>query len=281
MAAHITSKCRRWRQAGLLLLALGLSLPLGAKTRLSVAWGHWPPFSYINPQGSLDGLDVTLTRQILSQAGLEARFRNLPWARALHLIKQQQLDLAMGALDTPERREFARFSAPYRRSTFVLLSHNPIPGHADPWQDIQSLPALCQQTQLHLGKLRGTRPTQRMEHCPALKGANDYNTDDRLIELLLARRLDGVIMEWQYARYRLQQLGADGFIRCQLLLHHQPVSLMFAKEAVSEAELARVNDAIAALPSPGSGFAPPPCRFDNPEREEAAPRPDTAQTRQP
>ena len=73
-----------------------------ADARLSVAWGHWPPFSYITPQGSLDGLDVTLTRQILSQAGLEARFRNLPWARALHLIKQQQLDLAMGALDTPE-----------------------------------------------------------------------------------------------------------------------------------------------------------------------------------
>jgi polar amino acid transport system substrate-binding protein len=277
MAVHITRKCRHWRRASLLLLTLGLSLPLGAKTTLSVAWGHWPPFSYINPQGELDGLDVALTRRILSQAGLEARFRNLPWARTLHLIKQQQLDLAMGALDTPERREFARFSAPYRRSTFVLLSNNPIPGHTDPWQGIQNLSVLCQQTQLHLGKLRGTRPTQRMEHCPALNGATDYNTDDRLIELLLARRLDGIIMEWQYARYRLQQLGAGGFISCQLMLHHQPVSLMFAKAAVSEAELARVNDAIAALPPPDSDLAPPPCRFEG----EDTVSPDTAQTRQP
>lgn len=276
MAVHITRIHRAWRPVALLIIALGASLPLGAKSPLTVAWNHWPPFSYINPQGTLDGLDVTLTSQILSQAGLETRFRNLPWARALHLIELQQLDLAMGALDTPERRQFARFSVPYRRSTFVLLSNNPIPGHANPWQRIQSLPDLCQQTALRLGKLRGTRPTQQMEDCPALKSATEYNADDRLIDLLLARRLDGVIMEWQYARYRLTQLGAEKVISCQLLLHHQPVSLMFAKEAVSEAEIARVNEAIATLPPPNIRFAPPPCRFGNPEGE-AIPRPASAQ----
>ena len=189
------------------LLAVGFCLPLQAKPRLSVAWSHWPPFSYINPQGTLDGLDVTLTRQILSQAGLESHFRNLPWARAIHLLEQQQLDVAMGALDTPERRAFARFSVPYRRSTFVLLSNNPIPGQRDPWLAVSDLSQLCQQSQLRLGKLRGTRPIQLMEACPALKQASEYNADDRLVDLLLARRLDGVIMEWQYARYRLQQLG--------------------------------------------------------------------------
>ena len=158
----------------------------------------------------------------------------------------------------------------------MLLSNNPIPGHANPWQRIQSLPDLCQQTALRLGKLRGTRPTQQMENCPALKSATEYNADDRLIDLLLARRLDGVIMEWQYARYRLTQLGAEKVISCQLLLHHQPVSLMFAKEAVSEAEIARVNEAIATLPPPNIRFAPPPCRFGNPE-DEAMPRPASAQ----
>ncbi len=92
MRVHFLPVGRYW----LLLLMLALTLPLQANTRLSVAWGHWPPFSYINAQGTLDGLDVSLTRQILAQAGLTPRFRNLPWARALHLIEQQQLDLAMG-----------------------------------------------------------------------------------------------------------------------------------------------------------------------------------------
>lgn len=258
MRVHFLPAGRYW----LLLLMLALTLPLQANTRLSVAWGHWPPFSYINAQGTLDGLDVSLTRQILAQAGLSPRFRNLPWARALHLIEQQQLDLAMGALDTPERRAFARFSAPYRRSTFVLLSSDPIPGQREPWQDVQSLQGLCQQSQLRLGKLRGTRPTQLMASCPALKQASEYNSDDRLIDLLLARRLDGIIVEWQYARYRLQQLGADGFIHCQLLLHHQPVSLMFAKNSVSEEQILKVNEAIHALPKPHNKFSPPSCRLN-------------------
>ncbi|MGY3868042.1 substrate-binding periplasmic protein [Aeromonas crassostreae] len=249
------------RALGLGLL-LALSLPLGAKETLSVAWSHWPPLSQIDANGEIGGLDVTLTRQILKDAGLTPRFRNLPWARTLHLIERRQLDVAMGALDTPERRGFARFSAPYRRASFVLLSHLPAPEAADPWRGITGLADLCRPSGLRLGKLRGTRPLPLGVPCPSLGAAREYNSDDRLIALLLARRLDGVIMEWQYTHHRLTQLGANDFIRCQLLLHQQPVSLMFAREAVSDEELARIDAAIAALPPLDAAFAPPVCRLD-------------------
>ncbi|MNF13242.1 hypothetical protein D3C80_2150080 [compost metagenome] len=46
-------------------------------------------------------------------------------------------------------------------------------------------------------------------------------------------------------------------------MHQQPVSLMFASKALSDAELQRVNEAIAALPALEPAFAPPRCRFDN------------------
>lgn len=260
-------------------LSLGLlfapSLPLGAKETLSVAWSHWPPFSQIETDGELGGLDVALTRQILREANLNPEFRNLPWARALHLIERRQLDVAMGALDTPERRQFARFSLPYRRASFVLLSNQAAPDAPDPWQQIQGFADLCQHTGLHLGKLRGTRPTPLTEACPALRQAQEYNSDDKLISLLLARRLDGVIMEWQHAQYRLAELGADGAVQCQLLMHQQPVSLMFAREAIDDAALARVDAAIAALPAPTPTLATPACRFDNtrfPQAETEPPR---------
>lgn len=186
-----------------LVLPLLFAQPLVARETLSVAWSHWPPFSQIAADGTLGGLDVTLTRQILGKAGVEPAFRNLPWARALYLMERQQLDVAMGALKTPERERFARFSAPYRRASFVLLSQRPQAGEPD-----------------------------------------------------------GVIMEWQYARYRLGQLGASDAIQCQVLLHQQPVRLMFAKEAVNDEALARIDAAIATLPSPDPAFAPPRCRLD-------------------
>lgn len=275
MARREPGSIRRKLQGGCLLLLLGLSQSsLAAPGDLSVAWSHWPPFSQLDEQNELIGQDVTLTRQILETAGLGFHFRSLPWARALHLIERQQLDVAMGALDTPERRQFARFSAPYRRASFVLLSHQPVAGAADRWQGIESLADICQRSGLRLGKLRGTRPTPLTEACPPLKQATEYNSDDKLISLLLAHRLDGVIMEWQHARHRLVQLGVDGQIQCQLLMHQQPVSLMFASNALSDAELHRVNEAIAALPAPTPAFAPPLCRFDNTQfphaRESAA-----------
>lgn len=245
-----------------LVLPLLFAPPLVARETLSVAWSHWPPFSQIAADGTLGGLDVTLTRQILGKAGVEPAFRNLPWARALYLMERQQLDVAMGALKTPERERFARFSAPYRRASFVLLSQRPQAGEPEGWREITELATLCQAKVLRLGKLRGTRPLPMNEECPALGQASEYNSDDRLLTLLLARRLDGVIMEWQYARYRLGQLGASDAIQCQVLLHQQPVRLMFAKEAVSDEALARIDAAIATLPSPDPAFAPPRCRLD-------------------
>ncbi|MCX7126957.1 transporter substrate-binding domain-containing protein [Aeromonas sp.] len=243
-------------------LLLLLAPTLQADPSLTVAWSHWPPFSQIDDKGQLDGLDVSLTRQILQRAGFTPKFRELPWARALHMVEHSQLDVAMAALPLPERQSYARFSAPYRQSAYVLLSNNPIPGHQDRWDKLDNLAALCNEKGLKIGKLRGTRPMHQMDSCPALKMATEYNADDRLIDLLLARRLDGVIMEWQYARYRLAQLGAERFISCQLLLHHQPVSLMFAKNSVSEAQILKINEAIHALPKPHSKFSPPTCRFN-------------------
>lgn len=251
----------RWSiRIGLLLMLL--SPALQADQTLTVAWSHWPPFSQIDNRGELDGLDVSLTRQILTRAGFTPRFREIPWARALHLVEHDQLDVAMAALPLPERQQYARFSAPYRQSAYVLLSNDPIPGHQDRWAKLDTLPELCHSKGLKLGKLRGTRPIQQMEECPALKEATEYNADERMIDLLLARRLDGIIMEWQYARYRLSQLGAEGFISCQLLLHHQPVSLMFAKNSVNDAQLLKINEAIHALPKTHGKFSPPNCRLN-------------------
>ena len=251
----------RWSiRIGLLLMLL--SPALQADQTLTVAWSHWPPFSQIDNRGELDGLDVSLTRQILTRAGFTPRFREIPWARALHLVEHDQLDVAMAALPLPERQQYARFSAPYRQSAYVLLSNDPIPGHQDGWAKLDTLPELCHSKGLKLGKLRGTRPMQQMEECPALKEATEYNADERMIDLLLARRLDGIIMEWQYARYRLAQLGAEEFISCQLLLHHQPVSLMFAKNSVNDAQLLKINEAIHALPKTHGKFSPPSCRLN-------------------
>ncbi|MCF3097267.1 transporter substrate-binding domain-containing protein [Aeromonas australiensis] len=249
-------------QAKLCLLLLLLTPSLQASQTLTVAWSHWPPFSQINHRGELEGLDVSLTRQILTQAGFAPKFRELPWARALHLVQHDQLDVAMAALPLPERQSYARFSTPYRQSAYVLLSNDPIPGAQDRWKPLDTLSKLCHSKGLNIGKLRGTRPMHQMDSCPALKMATEYNADERMIDLLLARRLDGIIMEWQYARYRLAQLGAEGFISCQLLLHHQPVSLMFAKNSVNDAQLLKINEVIHAMPKTYGKFSPPSCRLN-------------------
>ncbi|MFB2864726.1 substrate-binding periplasmic protein [Aeromonas sp. MdU4] len=257
---YVTTRGKWATWIGLLILLL--SPALQASQTLIVAWSHWPPFSQLNSKGQLEGVDVTLTRQILTQAGFTPTFREMPWARSLLEVKHHQIDVIMAALPLSKHLQYARYSMPYRQNAYVLLSHNPVSGQRNLWPQLDSYSKFCHDTELRLGKLRGISPTPQMEECPTLKRATEYNKEDKLFELLQAHRLDGIIMEWQYARERLTQLGAEGEISCQLLLQNQPVTLMFANTSINNEQMTAINQAISALPKNDRQFVLPTCRLD-------------------
>lgn len=99
----------RWHRVGMGLLptARGSGLADGRLESL------WPPFCRLGGKGEWVGI-----RRIFDKTGLSPTFRCLPWARVLHLIERQQLDVAMGA--RYPGATFTRFSAPYRRAGIAL-----------------------------------------------------------------------------------------------------------------------------------------------------------------
>ena len=233
--------------------------PLVARETLSVAWSHWPPFSQIAADGTLGGLDVTLTRQILGRQA-EPAFRKPTLGPGPLPMERQQLDVAMGALKTPRQGRFARFSALSARQ---LRAAEPAPAGRGARRLAKGSPRWQPSARPRASTWRscGVPAPADERGCPALGQAVGYNSDDRLLTLLLARRLGGVIMEWQYARY---QLRASNAIQCQVLLHQQPVRLMFAKKAVNDEALARIDAAIATLPSPDPPLRRPAAAWTQP-----------------
>ena len=81
--------------AGVRIMERAMAAPPLAPWRGKRLYPHDGTDAGIEADGELGGLDVTLTRQILRGANLEPEFRNLPWARALHLMARQQLDVAI------------------------------------------------------------------------------------------------------------------------------------------------------------------------------------------
>lgn len=97
-----------------LLLALALLMPLEAQTVpppvVTVYFSERPPFTIVEGQ---TGILISLAKVILSEAGIRARFIELPASRILELLKGSQTDaLGLGWYKIPGKTLPGRFSLP-------------------------------------------------------------------------------------------------------------------------------------------------------------------------
>ena len=103
------------------LLVGQLGSAVAAECVKTVRWFDDAPYSYKAPDGSVQGLNPDLAREALARMNCQAKFVEMPWARALAELEAGRLDILPGALRRPERERFAYFSRPVNRSPNVLF----------------------------------------------------------------------------------------------------------------------------------------------------------------
>lgn len=115
------------RQLALVLFwAWAVAVPTGAQTAppppplVTVYFSERPPFSIVEGQ---TGILVNLTKVVLAEAGVRARFIELPSNRVLDLLQTGPSDaLGVGWYKIPEREVWGRFSAPlYQEGPLVAI----------------------------------------------------------------------------------------------------------------------------------------------------------------
>jgi len=125
------------RLALIMLWAWAAAALAEAQTSSSVLWltvyfHERPPFSMVEGQ---TGVLVNLTKAILSEADIRARFIELPTDRILTLLRAGQPDaVGVGWFMTPEREAWGRYSLPiYQDQPLVaLVSARVAPGVGNP-----------------------------------------------------------------------------------------------------------------------------------------------------
>jgi len=105
-----------------IIIALGLCINLSSHAEdLQVGWELWFPYQYRNSQQELIGLDLEIFKAIFAKLDYTMQYTELPWKRHLHYIKTGEMDVAMGASLSQERRSYALFSQPYRKEIVKLF----------------------------------------------------------------------------------------------------------------------------------------------------------------
>lgn len=98
------------------------TVPAAADCRLTMGWDPWAPYQFRNAAGDVTGLDIDIARAAAAAAGCELAFVDGKWMDMLERLRNGDVDLLAGATPTPGREEFAVFTEPYRKESFVVFT---------------------------------------------------------------------------------------------------------------------------------------------------------------
>lgn len=218
--------CFRWLLVGFAFICASV-LPgqSNAACELRVGWDSWPPY-IVYENGQFHGLEYDLLKSTADAAGCKLNMIQVPWVRALKMLGVGSLDLLYGAGYSEERATFARYSVPYRLEQFVLVTK------AEAGDETKSVSlngwiqsAITDEAPRKLGLFRGNFYGEKMERI--LKNneknvmLNYLGSNEQMINMLAAGRLDGFIVE-------------DGVARVQIQTSTHPLQRLIIEEQVAD-----------------------------------------------
>lgn len=238
-----------------LLLSL-LCTPLWA-CELKVQVSDFPPYSY-QKDGEWQGSRVVLSQRLAQKLNCTVRFLDVPWARALLLMQQGDIDLMFNLTPTPDRQHYVWFSRPHHleRLAFATTLTDP------QWQQISTLKALNNfpgTIALTQGSFMGAE-MQKMLQQPAFRQRTIEVAERRVKnELVLKDRAQGLVEDLDYLQFaranfpEYQQLTIT-----PLRLTQTEVAAGFSKNSVLAFQQKQIEQAIAELDQAGLWYSESP-----------------------
>lgn len=86
---------------------------------------HFPPYSFLNDNGELEGFSVDVIKLIGQRTGLTFHTSSAQeWNEIYTAAKQKQTDVVATMVDMPKRHEWFNFSQPYLFKSLVIVTQN-------------------------------------------------------------------------------------------------------------------------------------------------------------
>ncbi|MCE9950752.1 transporter substrate-binding domain-containing protein [Aeromonas allosaccharophila] len=197
---------RMWRrgwQGGWLLasLVLGGSALADEPPTLTILTELWPPYVMRSDNGELVGADLELARAVLLQLGYRTEVRVLPWKRVLQQARLKQGDAVLDVFYIEARQQWLHYpEEPLSHSGEVLFYPADRPVKFEQLSDLKGLRIGVQADYAYSPDFLADKGVIRV----AMTG--DGNMIKQL-HLMMAGRLDGVVLNERVGRYLLRTQG--------------------------------------------------------------------------
>lgn len=95
--------------------AIAADLPV-----VTVGCDNYAPFSYVDVDGNMTGIDVELARQAFSRMGYRAEFEIINWEEKKELLREGKIDCIWSSFTMDGREEDYNWAGPYMESHQVV-----------------------------------------------------------------------------------------------------------------------------------------------------------------
>ncbi len=233
-------------------LLLLLNAPLWA-CEIKVQVSDFPPYSY-QKDGEWQGSRVVLSQRLGQKLNCTVRFMDVPWARALLLMQQGDIDLMFNLTPTPDRRHYIWFSRPHHleRLAFATTLTDL------QWRQISSLDALSNfpgTIALTQGSFMGAQ-MQKMLQQSAFRQKTIEVAERRIKnELVLKDRAQGLVEDLDYLQFAIANFPEyQQLFITPLRLTQTKVAAGFSRNSALAAQQKQIEQAIAELDQAGLWF---------------------------
>lgn len=228
------------------LLMISLVAPAQACTKV-VRWNDDGPYFFKANDSEIHGFSADLTREILRRIGCEARFVEMPWARALIELEQGHIDIVSRAVIKPERQRFAHFSKIMGQSRHVLFM-SAAAARKYSVKRLQDLAGTDFRLGVQIGVFYG-------EEFDALSSGPEFR---KLLKPVTVRRngwrmmalgrLDGMIADTAIGMSEIAQLDLSGTILpSSVAVNTEPATYAFSKRTTTPEFVEKFDQAYSAM----------------------------------
>lgn len=220
---------------------------------LRVQVSDFPPYSY-QVNGQWQGSRVVLSERLAQKLNCDVRFLDVPWARAMLLLRSGDLDMMFNMTPTPERSQFIWFTKSHHleKLAFAVTLK-------DHWRQINQVEALRDfpgMIALTQGSYMGADMHGLLQE-PAFRRKLIEVAERRTKnELVLRGRAHGLVEDVDYLRYAIANFSdyQDLFIT-PLILSTTPVFLGISKQSPLMSIKPEIEKALDELDKAGLWFS--------------------------
>lgn len=222
---------------------------------ITIRAAHFPPLYYRDPQGEWTGLDVELARLLVTTAGYQPRFVEMPWSRALLAMQQGSLQMMTNLAQSAERDHYIRWLGPERVSTMgIVVKQRNL---ALTIESLDDLIRLAHQHRSLFGAQQDVYYSEAFNRRladPEFAAAFSFVTHSELAHRMLqADRILGFVEDVDVMRYQIQSDPEfKGLALHSFRMSGVPVYFGVSRQGVSEAMFQQLQSAFMHLEATGA-----------------------------